>query len=116
MRKLAIAFALIGIPVALACEGEEGASGSHCNMPQTASTAALPEGGTKTTLTVEGMHCGSCADKVHAALMGVPGVTGAQVELTDGKANIAYDPAKTSPEKLAEVVTKAGFKATAPKS
>ena len=54
---------------------------------------------------VTGMHCGDCANAVHTALMGVDGVTGAQVEMTTGVVQVAYDSAKATPEKLLAAVS-----------
>lgn len=114
------------IGAALACEGEHtstastgdaSASGegkSHCNMPQTASTAALPADGTHITLNIAGMHCGSCADQVYSALLKVEGVKGAKVDLSTATAEIAYDSQKTSTDKLiAAVATTGKYTATA---
>ncbi len=119
MRSLVLVSLLVAAPAALACEGEHAKAGegkSHCNMPATtASTAALPKDGTHTTLNVSGMTCGACADKVHAALMGVEGVTGAQVDLAGNKVEVAYDSKKTGADKLISAVNALGhFTATLP--
>lgn len=118
MRMLLIALSL-GAPTAFACEGEhaKGEEGkSHCNMPASAaSTAALPKDGTHLTLNVSGMSCGACADKVHAALMGVEGVTGAQVDLAGNKVEVVYDSKKAGADKLITAVNALGhFTATLP--
>lgn len=117
MTRFLLVSMMLGAPVAFACDGEEGhaegKSGEHCKMPSAESTAALPAGGTHTTMKVSGMTCGMCADKVHAALMQVPGVTGARVDLTAGTVEIAYDASKTTLDKLKAAVSGAGpFAAT----
>ena len=104
MRMILLAAALYA-PAALACPGEEGATakkeGAGCHMPSAeATSAALPKDGTHATLAVTGMHCGACADKVHAALMGVEGVKGAQVDIAAGKVEVAYDSKKTNLDKM----------------
>lgn len=118
MRSLVLVSLLVAAPAALACGGDHAkAEGkSSCNMPATtASTAALPKDGTHTTLNISGMTCGACADKVHAALMGVEGVTGAQVDLAGNKVEVAYDSKKTGADKLISAVNALGhFTATLP--
>ena len=41
------------------------------------------------TLEVDGMMCGHCVSSVHAALVGVPGVASADVDLDGGRATLA---------------------------
>lgn len=94
--------------VALACEGNPNCTSEKCNMPATNTAQALPADGTHAKLAVTGMMCGSCADKVAATLKGVEGVKGATVDPKTGEAEVAYDAAKTSPEKLAAAVTAGG--------
>lgn len=112
IRVLALA-AVLYAPAALACP-EEGATAEHkegagCHMPSAeATTAALPADGTHSFLNVSGMHCGACADKVHAALMGVEGVSGAKVDVASGKVEVAYDSKKTNLDKLVAAVTATG--------
>ena len=68
-------------------------------------TLRMRAGRTHVALNVTGMHCGSCANAVHAALMKVDGVTGAQVDMTTGIVQVAYDAAKANPDKLLAAVT-----------
>lgn len=64
-------------------------------------------------LKVDGMTCGGCERAVKAVLSKEEGFADAEVSYKKGNALIHYDPAKTTPEKLAEVVTKkAGYKAS----
>lgn len=65
-------------------------------------------------LSVRGMTCNHCTDKVKAALEGVPGVTKADVNLEKNEATVTYDKGKTSPEALVKAVEKAGFKCSLP--
>ncbi len=108
MARILLAFALTvgSTGTALACDGDPNCTSEHCKMPSTQTAQALPEGA-KVTLAVNGMKCGSCADKVKTALMGVEGVKGANVDSTTGKAEISYDAKKTSPDKLVAAVSKA---------
>lgn len=66
------------------------------------------------TLKVEGMHCSACASKVEKEARKIGGVTAAKVSQPKGTAEIAYDPAKTTPETIAKTITqKTGFKVSA---
>ncbi|MEW5931671.1 MAG: heavy-metal-associated domain-containing protein [Gemmatimonadota bacterium] len=68
------------------------------------------------TLSVIGMTCGSCRRHVEEALLGVPGVRAAQVDVGAGRAEVAYDPGSAAPEQLVGAVREAGYGAeiTAP--
>lgn len=113
MIALALALHLSGS--AFACEGhDKAASGSGKGCPMAAAeataqvTAPVPTSGAHVALTVSGMTCASCASVVHAALMKVDGVTGAQVLVETGAVQVAYDAAKANPEKLLAAVTAIG--------
>ena len=67
----------------------------------------------RTTLTIDGMSCGHCVNAVRQALSGVEGATVESVVV--GSATVAYDPARTSPERLAAAVADEGY-AAAPES
>lgn len=60
-------------------------------------------------LTIDGMSCGHCLNRVQKALGGIPGVEVTSVQI--GQASLQYDPAQHAPEAIAEVVTKSGYKA-----
>jgi copper chaperone len=62
----------------------------------------------RTTLTIEGMSCGHCVGAVRQALGRVAGVQVEQVEI--GSARVAYDPERTRPEELREVVEEEGYR------
>jgi len=66
----------------------------------------------RTTLAVKGMTCGGCVAAVKVQLKKTPGVTAYEVSLDKGEAAVTYDPARTDPKKVAESVSKTGFKAT----
>lgn len=65
--------------------------------------------GTKAAFKVDGMTCGSCSEKVTAALRGIEGVHAAAVDYQTGTAHVAYDPAKTDSEKLLAAINGTGF-------
>lgn len=60
-------------------------------------------------LSIDGMSCGHCVGQVKAALQRVPGVVVENV--TVGKANVSFDPAKASRDAVASAVTDAGYEA-----
>jgi copper chaperone CopZ len=82
-------------------------------------TAAFPAAGgdatAKTTLTIEGMTCGGCAAGVKIQLKRTEGVTAYEVSFEKGEAEVSYDPAKTTPEKIAASVSTTGFAAAVKK-
>ena len=65
---------------------------------------------TPLALSINGMSCGHCLNAVRRALSDTPGVTVESVRI--GRADVEYDPAVTSPDKIASAVTGAGYEAT----
>ena len=64
---------------------------------------------TPLALSISGMSCGHCLNAVRRALSDAPGVTVDSVRI--GRADVHYDPALTTPEKIAAAVTDAGYEA-----
>lgn len=60
-------------------------------------------------LTIDGMSCGHCLNRVQQALGALAGVQIASLQI--GQATVAYDPALQSAEAIAAAVTKSGYKA-----
>jgi copper chaperone CopZ len=58
-------------------------------------------------LSIDGMHCGGCVNRVTAALQGVKGVELGSVEV--GSAQMAFHPEQTSAEEIAAAVNRIGF-------
>lgn len=76
-------------------------------------------GGATCELKVEGMSCGACAARFEREARKIEGVKAAKVDQPKARAEITYDPDKTSPSVIAKTVTeRSGFEATvvAPKS
>ena len=71
--------------------------------------AASASEAARTTLTIKGMTCGGCVAAVKVQLKKTEGVTAYDVSLEKGEAGVSYDAAKTTPEKIAESVSKTGF-------
>lgn len=61
------------------------------------------------TLPVAGMSCHHCQAAVEKALLKVPGVSRAQVDLEGARAVVEYDPAKTTRDMLVAAVEDAGY-------
>ena len=60
-------------------------------------------------LAIEGMTCASCVVRVERALIKVPGVSSATVNLVTEKAAVTWDPARARIEDLALAVSDAGY-------
>jgi len=65
-----------------------------------------------TTLSVSGMTCGHCQEKVERALRGVTGVYGAEVDRGAGTAQVEAGDGVTN-EMLIAAVERAGYRAAA---
>lgn len=63
----------------------------------------------RTHLDITGMSCSHCVAAVTTALTSIAGVTPASVRV--GAADIDFDPTRTSPAAIAEVVSNAGYPA-----
>jgi len=63
-------------------------------------------------LDVSGMTCSLCPISVRKALERVPGVIDAKADYATKRAEVKYDPDKTSPRALAGAVSNAGFPST----
>ncbi|BCX89838.1 periplasmic mercuric ion binding protein [Methylomarinovum tepidoasis] len=63
------------------------------------------------TLTVKNMSCAMCKYTVENALKQVEGVQSAKVDMARGTAEVVFDPARVSPERLAQAVSDAGYPA-----
>ncbi len=63
------------------------------------------------TLKVSGMTCASCDVAVRIAAKTITGVKTVRVDYPKGKAEVTYDPSKTNPQTIADVITElSGFK------
>ncbi len=62
-------------------------------------------------LQVAGMTCGSCVARVNRALLSVPGVQGAEVDLASGLAHVSVSDAERALNSLLRALTDAGYPA-----
>jgi copper chaperone CopZ len=63
------------------------------------------------TLSISGMHCGNCRQRVEKALRGVSGTIAASVDLAAGTAAVDFDAARATPERYVDAVTALGYQA-----
>ena len=76
------------------------------------SVQSTPQGATETcTLKVTGMTCASCDVAVRIAAKTLKAVKTVKVDYPKGTAEVSYDPTKTNPQEIADVITElSGFK------
>lgn len=67
------------------------------------------------SIPVEGMTCFSCEFAVSSALKKIDGVVSVKASAKEGKAQVKYDPLKTTVAQLIEVINKRGYKAGMPR-
>ncbi len=63
-------------------------------------------------LKITGMDCEVCASVIQHKLLETPGVAKARVEYPAGHATVQFDRSQITPEKLVEVVSSTGYKAS----
>jgi len=61
------------------------------------------------TLDISNMTCAACPITVRKALEKVPGVDSTKIDLKTHRAVVTFDPAKTTPDRLTQATTDAGF-------
>lgn len=66
----------------------------------------------KIVLSIKGMTCGGCANRIKGALVSCDGVKDASVDFKDGKATAQVEKEKVKVEDLIKAVENAGFKAS----
>ncbi|WGH79966.1 heavy metal translocating P-type ATPase [Jannaschia ovalis] len=73
--------------------------------------AGYPARTAAATLRVEGMNCASCTGRVEGALAAQPGVLEAAANLAAGTTRVRWIAGATTPQALAQAVTRAGYPA-----
>jgi Cu+-exporting ATPase len=64
---------------------------------------------TQYDLTVSGMNCPNCVDKIKRALRAVPGVTEIDVDLSSKRARVSVAESHTTNEDLVAALVNAGY-------
>ncbi|MDZ4168315.1 MAG: heavy metal translocating P-type ATPase [Coriobacteriia bacterium] len=80
--------------------------------PLTAKKSASGTVTGKVTLSLTGMHCASCSALIEKALMAMPGVQGANVNLAIETGTVEFDPTVIGIDDLIAAVKLAGYSAT----
>ena len=84
------------------------------SVKQAGYMAQLPATTGSTEFNIEGMTCGNCVQTVQQALLAVPGVASAQVELASGRAKVVWqNPATADAGAIVAAVAEAGYRASA---
>ena len=78
-------------------------------MPHT-EEVVRKERGERVELPVSGMTCDKCVQPVERALLSVPGVKSATVNLAGERAFVDYDPERTSLSALHAAIKSAGYR------
>ena len=78
-----------------------------CCITHSVATAATAPKTMTTNLHIEGMTCGSCATAVKLVLGKTPGVISSTVSYEQKRAVVTYDPARTTPPKIADAISTA---------
>jgi mercuric transport protein len=63
------------------------------------------------TLALDGMTCASCGATIRVVLKKLDGVRDATVSFKDRRAQVTYDPARVTPDKMVKAIEDAGYKA-----
>jgi Cu+-exporting ATPase len=73
------------------------------------STTTADNAPSEAGITVNGMDCASCVVHVEKAIAKVPGVKSARVNLSRGRAAVAFDPALTNVGQIASAISESGY-------
>ena len=97
---------------AIAFGGIATTTATRMHAAQTEPTQAKPSEATKVcTLEVTGMTCSGCEAAVKLAAKQIVGVKDAKASYAKGTAEVTFDPAKTSPDAIAQTIAqKTGYK------
>lgn len=110
-KSLVLTGLLVTTNVAFACGGK---ACGHCD--EASSHASVEDiskaAGTHVALSVTGMKCGACSKKITAALKAIEGVNAVSVDHETGKAEVAFDEAKTNTDAMIAAIQKLSFEAS----
>jgi len=113
--KLALASSLLSFGLAGALSFSTALACDHDKKEKTAETDVKPMPAHLATAAfrVTGMHCEGCADKVQTALNKVKGIYKVDVKVADHRVVVSFDSDKLTAEKVAKLITDAGYAAAA---
>jgi mercuric ion binding protein len=104
----ALAFGLSVAP-AHACPGKDKAQTAKAEPKQ----EAVPASATTAVFKVDGMHCGGCGDNIKTALAKATGIYKVDVKSADKRVTVSFDATKISADKIAKLISEAGYPASA---
>ena len=61
------------------------------------------------SLTIGGMYCNGCANRIHSLLEKEPGVREVSVSAHTGTGRIAFSPQTTDEKRIVAIIERAGF-------
>ena len=61
------------------------------------------------TITIDGMHCDGCAQRLKRVLERESGVEKADVSYKDGEAHVQFDGQRTTADRLRDIIERAGY-------
>jgi len=70
-------------------------------------------GGNALELLVQGARCAGCIRKIEGALLALPGVTDARLNLSTGRLRVAWTRGRVEPREITSTIARAGYDATA---
>jgi copper chaperone CopZ len=102
---VAMAALFSGFSTSEACPGKEKqAKAEEKAAPSLAVTTAM--------FKVDGMHCAGCGDHIKEALAKAGGVVKVEVKAADKKVIVTFDKDKITADKIAKLISDAGYPAT----
>jgi cation transport ATPase len=94
--------------------GEELAGRTPAPEPAAPPTPPAAAGGLDLTLKIDSMWCPACAWLVETVVRQQPGVTAAACNFATDRLNLTYDPVRTSPQAIAALIQRFGYRALDP--
>ncbi|HEV7280525.1 MAG TPA: heavy metal translocating P-type ATPase [Pirellulaceae bacterium] len=89
-------------------------SGGHEHHRSASPGAPEPQRSGRAELSLVGMHCAACANRIEKALVQTPGVEEANVNFATSRASVRFDSSRTNTAALRTAVQEAGYDALAP--
>lgn len=97
----------LAIAPASACPGKEQTAKAEQNK------VAVPANATTAVFKVDGMHCAGCGDNIKTALAKAGGIYKVEVASADKRVTVSFDKSKITAEKIAKIISEAGYPAAA---
>jgi Cu+-exporting ATPase len=66
---------------------------------------------TKTCYTIDGMHCGSCSEKIEQNLIKNKSIKNVEISIRNATGAITYNSNEVNSEEIEQIIKKAGYEA-----